>query len=378
MAYLHLHSLYHKIRQNKKVFIIVIAACVLALIFGYRLVQNLFNSMQRTSGPAAMVTVSATKVKKIDWQPYISSVATLQAVNGVNLATQVAGVINKIYFQSGQMIVTGQPIVSMDTSVLAAQLENAVAIMNYKKITFERYETLYKKGGVVTHDQYDAARSDYNQATALVNQIKAQIEQMTVSAPFSGKLGLRQVDLGQYVDPGAVITTLQQLDPIFVDFTVPTQNIPQVQVGQAIEVSVDSYPGKTYNGKITALDASIDQNTRGINVQGQVSNPKNELFPGMFGNVKILLPLMQDTLVVPDTAVVYTLYGNSVFIIQEKTDKNGKKTMIAVQRYITVGQRRGTEVAVLKGLNEGDTVVTSGQIKLQNNATVIVDNSAGI
>ncbi|OGT43301.1 MAG: hypothetical protein A3F42_07700 [Gammaproteobacteria bacterium RIFCSPHIGHO2_12_FULL_37_34] len=363
-------------RYSKKTIIISVSIAFLVMLFGYRLLQNTITVFTASSGPPP-ATVSATTVKTIDSQPYISSVVTLQAVNGVDLSTQVPGVVSKIFFESGQMIETGQPIMSMDTSVLAAQLENATSVMNYKKVTFQRYESLYKKG-VVSHDQYDSARSDFNQANASVNELKALINQMTIDAPFSGKLGIRQVNLGQYLTPGTVITSLQQVDPIYANFNIPTQNISQITLGQEIEVSVDSYPGKIYTGKITAIDSVINQDTRGINMQGTVSNPQGELTPGMFGEVKVLLPVQKEALVIPQTAVTYTLYGNSVFIIAQQQNKKGKQYLAVNQRYITLGQREGTNIIVKQGLKEGEMVVTSGQLKLQDGMKVVIDNSAGM
>ena len=201
---------------------------------------------------------------------------------------------------------------------------------------------------------------------------------MTIDAPFSGKLGIRQVNLGQYLTPGTVITSLQQVDPIYANFNIPTQNISQITLGQEIEVSVDSYPGKIYTGKITAIDSVINQDTRGINMQGTVSNPQGELTPGMFGEVKVLLPVQKEALVIPQTAVTYTLYGNSVFIIAQQQNKKGKQYLAVNQRYITLGQREGTNIIVKQGLKEGEMVVTSGQLKLQDGMKVVIDNSAGM
>lgn len=365
------------LKNNKKALILFIAIALLASIFGYKLLQSAYSSLTKGSGGPPPVTVSATTVQTTTSKPYLQSVVELQAVNGVNLATQVSGIVNKIYFQSGQMIQTGQPIISMDTSVLVAQLENATAAMNYKKVTLQRYETLYKKG-VVSHDQYDSARSDFNQATATVNQLKALIEQMNIVAPFSGKLGIRMVNLGQYLTPGTEITSLQQIDPIYANFNIPSQNISQIKLGQDVQVTVDSYPDKLYSGKITAIDSVINQDTRGINVQATLANPQGEITPGMFGEIKIFLPTQQKTILIPQTAVTYTLYGNSVFVVTEKTDSNGKKYQVVNQRYVTVGQREGTNIAVTEGLKAGEMVVTSGQIKLQDGAKVVIDNSAGI
>ena len=372
-------SLYKKLQEkyDKKTIILGTAVVVLILIFGFRLLQISYIVWQRTSGGTPPVTVSATPVKVIDTQPFITSIVTLQAINGVNLAAQVPGVINKIFFESGQMVEKGQPIIAMDTSVLEAQLQNAEAVMNYKQVTFQRYDSLYKKG-VVSHDQYDSARSDLNQAMATINQLKALIDQMSIEAPFAGKLGLRQVNLGQYLTPGTTITTLEQLDPIYANFNIPSKNISQVKPGQEIQVTVDSYPGEIYTGKVTAVDAIIDQDTRGINIQGTVANPQKELTPGMYGEVKILLPVEKNALVVPQTAVTYTLYGNSIFVVNESKDKSVKKILTISQRYVTLGERQGTTIIVTEGLKPGDKVVTSGQLKLQDGVNVVIDNSAGL
>ncbi|OGT36558.1 MAG: hypothetical protein A3F12_05155 [Gammaproteobacteria bacterium RIFCSPHIGHO2_12_FULL_38_14] len=357
--------------------IILIAIVILAILFGYKLIQNYLTQAARSAFVPPPITVSATKVQSVKWSPYLSSIATLQAINGVNLAPQVAGVVTKIYFDSGQMIQAGQPVISMDTSVLQAQLQNAIADMGYKEVTYKRYDQLYQKK-VVTHDQVDQTRSAYNQALATVNQIKAEINQMTVTAPFTGKVGIRLVNLGQYLSPGTVVTNLQQLDPIYVNFSVPSQSLSLLALGEVIEASFDAYPGKIFKGKVTAIDASFNQDTRSISVQGELANPNNELLPAMFGEVKVILPSEKETLVVPQTAVVYTLYGNSIYVVTEKTNTQGKKQQIATQKPVTLGQRRGTSIAILSGLNPSDTVVTSGQIKLQNGSVITIDNSAGL
>ena len=363
--------------QEKSKKVIIITLVLFGLLFGYRNIQNFLMARARANFVPPPVTVSVAPVKVADWKPYIASIATLQAVNGVNLAPQVPGIVTKIYFESGQMIQAGQPVVVMDTSVLQAQLQNAMADMDYKEANYKRFEKLYKTK-IVTHDQLDQTRSTYIQAFATVNQIKAEINHMAVVAPFTGKLGIRQVNLGQYLSPGTVVTNLQQIDPIYVNFSVPSQNLSQIAIGEPIEVTFDAYPGQVYQGKVIAMDASFDQDTRSINVQGELQNPKGELYPAMFGEVRVILPSLKNTIVIPQTAVVYTLYGNSVFVVTKKTDEKGKEQWIVSQKNVVLGQRRGTEIAILSGLSASDQVVTSGQIKLQNGASVAIDNSAGI
>lgn len=356
----------------KKVFIVLVALIIIGSIFGYKLYQNELKKKAQASFTPPPVTVSVAKSQSVNWQPYISSVGTLVANEGIDVMPQVSGIVNKINFNSGQTITVGQPIISLDTSVLKAQLENAEADMDMKKATYKRYDQLRKKQ-YVSDATFDLARSEYNQAVATVDEIKAQIAQMTIYAPFSGKLGIRNVNLGEYLSPGTAITNLQSIDPILVNFTIPSPQLISLYVNQPISISSDAFPNKTFNGKVVALDARMDNNTRSLLVQGEIPNSTGELYPGLYVTINVLLPQKNQTIVIPQEAVTYTLYGNTVFIVQQSSDN---KTIVK-QQVVTVGERRGELVAITKGLQANQLVVKEGQLKLQNDMSVKVVDSKG-
>ena len=361
----------------KRSFLIVgVMLLVVVIVFGYKLFTYLQQQSALASYQRPPVSVSAIVAKQTEWQSYLNSIGSLEALQGVDIAPQVDGIVTKIYFESGHMIQAGQPMIALDTQVLAAQLANAVATMNLARVTYERNQTLYQKK-FVSHESIDTTRSQYNQALANVNAIKAQIQQKTVYAPFTGRLGLRAVNLGQYLTAGTVVTNLQELDPILVNFAIQSQDIQKISVGQSVLVYSDTMPGQTFEGKVVALDAKVNTDTRSITVRAEIPNPKATLYPGLFVTVKIVLPNTQKVIVVPQTAVAYTLYGDSVYVIEKKTDNTGKSKFIASAKMVTVGERREEEVAILKGLQANDLVVTAGQLKLQNNTWVKVDPSAG-
>ncbi len=357
----------------KRIFIVLLALAIIGGIFGYKLYQNELKKEAQANFTLPPVTVSVTKSQSANWQPFISSVGALVANEGIDVMPQVSGIVSKVDFNSGQTVKVGQPIISLDTSVLKAQLENAEANMNMKKATYKRYQTLRTKQ-YISDETFDLARSQYNQVLASVNEIKAQIAQMTIYAPFSGKLGIRNVNLGEYLSPGTAITNLQSVNPILVNFTIPSPQLTELYVNQPISITSDAYPNKTFKGKIVALDARVDNDTRSLVVQGEIPNPTGELYPGLYVKVEVLLPQKNETIVIPQEAVTYTLYGNTVFLVQKSSD--GSKT-IAKQQTITVGERRGDLVSITKGLKANQVVVSEGQLKLQDGMSVKVADPKG-
>lgn len=355
----------------KKIFIVLVALAIIGGIFGYKLYQNELKKKAKANFQPPPVTVSVTKSVSTNWQPYISSIGVLVANEGIDVVPQVSGIVTQIDFQSGQTIKVGQPIIALDTSVLKAQLVKAEADMKMKNATYKRYEVLRTKQ-YVSDATFDLARSGYNQAVATVDEIKAQIAQMIINAPFSGRLGIRNVNLGQYLAPGTAITNLQSVDPILVNFTIPSPQLTELYVNQPISITSDAYPNKTFTGKIVALDARVDNDTRSLVVQGEIPNPTGELYPGLYIQVQVLLPQKNETIVIPQEAVTYTLYGNTVFLVQQE----GSKT-IAKQQVVTVGERRGDLVAITQGLSANQPVVLEGQLKLQDGMPVKVVDSQG-
>lgn len=319
------------------------------------------------------ITVSAVKADLKTWHPYLSAAGSLKASNGVDINSQVAGQIVSINFQSGTNVKQGDLLVQLDDSLDQKTLLRDEAALRFDTVDFKRKAILLKENALAPA-AVDAAKATYLQAEAAVAADKVVIAQKKIRAPFSGKIGIRQVNIGQYITSTTNIVTLQAVNPLFVDFSLPEQNLPEISTRQPVTISVDAYPNKTFDGKVSAINSAIDVNTRTIALRATIPNQDETLFPGLFANVHVILPAVDNVVTVPQSAVTYSMYGDSVYVVEKKEYKH-KPELIAVQKYVTVGHRRGNEVAVTKGVKAGDLVVTSGQLKLHPNAVVVVNNS---
>ncbi|PIQ44216.1 MAG: efflux transporter periplasmic adaptor subunit [Gammaproteobacteria bacterium CG11_big_fil_rev_8_21_14_0_20_46_22] len=366
-----------------KRFIIVIILLIIIFggVFGFDAFRSMMvkNYMAHFSPPAANIT--ATAAKNESWQPHLYAIGSLEAYNGVDLSPKQDGVIDKIYFHSGEEVKADTPIVHQDTSVDEQELKNYEAQLLVSKENFARAKELNKKGFVSDSD-YDESRATYQQAIANVDKTETIIDEKTIRAPFAGKLGIRNVNLGEYVAPGTnTVVNIQQIDPLRVLFNLPQQNLASIYVGQQIKVlRADDPDKKPFYGKITAIDSSVNTDTRNIQVQARVDNKALTLVPGMYVNVYVLMPKEDQVLTIPQTAVSYNPYGDFVYVIEKGTQEiKGKKVTgdFAKQVFITTGDMRGGQVAILKGLKAGDLVATSGQLKLQNNSPVVVTPDKG-
>lgn len=336
----------------------------------------------------ATITISAEEAKAENWHAYLVSVGNLESVQGVDLAPEVAGVVTGVNFSSGQDVRAGTLLVEINDSVEKAVLKGGQAAAQESRKQFERYQVLAQRGDQ-SQASLDQQRSVWQQAAASVEQTEAQIAQKNILAPFDGRLGIRRVNLGQYVGPGQVLVTLQDLDNLYVNFSMPAQFISQLAIGLEVDVTTNAYPGETFKASLTSLDAVVDQNTRNISVQGTMTNPGRKLLPGMFVNVRVLLPQIQNVVAVPETAVTYSLFGDSVYVVvaaseYEKTADGGTDAAapgvapdqkVVKQVFVQVGSRRNGEVAILHGVNAGDMVVTSGQTKLRDGVPVNINNA---
>lgn len=321
------------------------------------------------------VTVSTVKAKAETWYPTLLSVGTLEALNGVDVNSRVDGQVVGIYFKSGQMVKKDQPLVQLDDSLDWQSLKNDKAALRYNTLNYKRLLSVYKTTNGTSKNDVDQALSQMQQSQAAVATDELNIQYKNIKAPFTGKLGIRKVNIGQYITTGTALVTLQALDPLFVDFSLPQQDLAKLYVNQPIQIQTDSYPDKKFTGKIMALSSKVDTDTRTILVRATIPNPNYKLLPGLFTNVYVQLPQEQQVITVPQTAITYTLYGDSVFVVTEKgKDKENKPLLIANQRYVTVGLRKGTVVEIKKGLQAGEIVVQSGQIKLQNGSRVQINN----
>ena len=315
-------------------------------------------------------TVTSTVAKADSWETALTAVGTLNAVQGVTIAAELAGKVIEIAFEAGTPVKKGDILLRQDTSSEEAQLPGAQAQVNLASTNLERMNQLFSKQLISQADR-DNAVASAEQAHSQAENIRATIAKKTIRAPFSGQLGIRQVNLGQMLREGDPIVTLQSLDPIYVDFTLPQQQLQLVRLGLTVQVTTDALQEETLKGRITAINPLVDAETRQIKAQATVANRGDKLRPGMFANVAVGLPARQKVLAIPATAVLYAPYGDSVFIIEDAADKKGK---VLRQQFVRLGTKRGDFVAITSGIKEGETVVSTGVFKLRNGQSVVVDN----
>ena len=319
-------------------------------------------------------TVTSAAVKAESWETVLTAVGTLNAVQGVTVAAELAGKVVNIAFEAGSAVRKGDILLRQDISSEEAQLPGAMAQVNLTRLNLERSEQLLTKGMIARVDR-DNAVANAEQAKAQADNIRATISKKTLRAPFDGHLGIRQVNLGQLLREGDPIVTLQSLDPISVDFTLPQQQFSMVKPGLSVRVTSDALPGETIEGRVTAISPQVEADTRNIKVEATVNNQGLKLRPGMFVNVAVELPARQAVLAIPATAVLYAPYGDSVFVIEEaKGAKDGKGGKALRQQFVRLGQKQGDLVAVTSGLKEGEAIVSTGVFKLRNGQSVVIDN----
>lgn len=319
-------------------------------------------------------TVTTAEVKPDTWQPTLTAVGSVAAVQGVMLSAEMAGSVKNIAFESGATVRAGELLVELDSSVEQAQLRSALASADLARLNLERARDLRGKS-MVSQADLDSAEAQAKQANAQIDNIRAVIAKKTIRAPFAGRTGIRQVNLGQFLDNGAAIVTLQSLDPVYVDFALPQQNLSQLGVGMTVRVTTDAFPGQSFTGKLTAINSEVDAVTRNVRLQATLANPAGKLRPGMYVNVAADLPEMERVLMIPATAVLYAPYGDSVFVVEDKKDeKTGAVGKVLNQKFVRLGKTRGDFVVVVSGLDVDQTIVTTGVFKLRNGMSVVIDN----
>jgi len=344
----------------------LLLAAVFGSIFGWKNYQAQQTAAAQSGGPPP-ATIAGAAVRKETWQPYLQVVGSLAAVSGIDVSSEVAGQVSRILFTSGQSVQQGDMLLQLDDEIDQAQLQGLIAERTLAQLKFKRVAKLVKDKSVSQSD-YDEGRATLDNSNANVAAQQALIEKKRIRAPFDGRLGIRRVDLGEYLEPGTAIVPLEQLDPIYSDFTLPERELARINQGQRVEIRVQAYPDETFQGKIDAIDPGMSTTTRNFRVRAQLNNPEQKLRPGMFADVRVLLPDKDPILTIPDTAVSYNPYGDSVFVIQE-SDGN----QVVKRRQITTGSVRNGRVAVLSGLTEGELVVSAGHNKLRNGQAVVVD-----
>ncbi len=357
---------------RRMVVMLVLTGVVFGGIFGFQAFKSKMIRKYMSAGQPAQ-TVSTTKVRYEQWQTQERAVGTLRAVRGADLAPEVAGIVQAIRFQSGDSVKAGTPLVQLNANADTARLKSLEAAAALAASTYRRDAEQFKVNAV-SQATLDADAAAAKSTQAQVEEQQALVAKKLIRAPFDGRAGIRAVDLGQYLSPGTKIVTLQALDPVFADFLVPQAALPHYRVGQKVVVVSDSFPGERFEGRVAALDSKVDPATRNVKVRATVRNPKQRLLPGMFATVQTDLGGPQRLLTLPQTAISFNPYGNTVFVLEEKKAADGKTELLAQQKFVTTGATRGDQVAVLSGLKEGETVVTSGQIKLRSGAPVVINN----
>jgi len=360
--------------KKRILFAILGVILIIAVLAGIKTLQirSMIDSGKKFVPPPETVTTAVAASES--WETVLGSVGTLTAVQGVNVTAEIGGKVMKIGFEPGAAVKKGDLLVQQDTSTEEAQLPGAISQTTLSRANLKRAEQLIKDG-IISQADHDIAVSSNSQSQSQVDTIRAAIAKKTIRAPFSGQLGLRQINLGQMLREGDAIVTLQTLDPIYVDFSIPQQELSRVKVGLPVTLSGDALGSDTITGRISAISPLVDADTRSVKLQATVANKGSRLRPGMFVNASVGLPVRQQVMAIPSTAVLYAPYSDSVFVVEKKKDeKTGKEGLALRQQFVRLGAKRGDFVAVTSGLKASESVVSTGVFKLRNGQSVVVDN----
>ena len=384
---------------RRMVVMLVVLGVVLGGYFGFqqfkaKMIHQFLASM--ANPPQTVSTVTATTQT---WQPAVEAVGSLRAVNGAALSLEVGGVVDQIGFQSGEDVQAGQVLLRLRADDDTAKLAALEASASLAQVNYDR-DMRQLHAQAVSQSVVDTDNFNLKNARAQAEEQRAELAKKTLRAPFAGHLGIRAVDLGQYLNPGTAVVTLEALDPLFVDFSVPQQALNRVEVGQAVTAKVDTFPGQSFQGKIIAVSPSVDTDSRNVQMRASLPNPDHRLLPGMFATIDIAAGAPQQWITLPQTAITYNPYGSTVYLVEHAGDAGPAQPaggaaqtggtaqasgaaqaggaapkLVARQVFVTTGETRGDQVAVLTGVKQGDVVVSAGQVKLRNGSTVLINNT---
>jgi membrane fusion protein (multidrug efflux system) len=374
--------------KKRMVIMLVIVGLLIGGVVGFNFFKGYMMQKYMASAPVPPATVSTLKADYQQWQPQLNAVGTLRAVRGVDVTSEVAGLVRSREFKSGDEVRAGQVLAQLNADTDIAQMRSLEAAAELAATVYER-DKAQLAAEVISKAQVDNDAADLKSKRAQVAQQAATVQKKTIRAPFSGKLGISMVNPGQYLNPGDKLVTLQTIDPIYVDFFLPQQQLPQVALGQQVALTTDAYKDTTFTGKINAINPKVDANTRSVQIEATVPNPKRQLLPGMFATVKVSSGAEQRYITLPQTAITFNPYGDTVFVVKKaeqkddkkdekkdaKKDDKGKPGLVAQQVFVTTGPTRGDQVAILKGIEPGTEIVTSGQVKLKNGTPLIINNA---
>ena len=362
--------------KKRMVIMLLLVGVLLGGLVGFNWFKGYMMQKYMASSPQPPATVTAMKAGYQQWQPQLRAVGTLRAVRGVDVTTEVAGLVRSVHFKSGDEVKAGQLLAELNADSDLAQLHSLEAAAELAATVYDRDKAQFA-AQAVSKAQLDADAADLKSKKAQVAQQTALVEKKSIRAPFAGKLGISTVNPGQYLNPADKLVTLQTIDPIYVDFYLPQQQLPQIAIGQKVTLSADAYKGVAFTGKINAINPKVETNTRNVQVEATVPNAKRQLLPGMFASVMVESGDEERYLTLPQTAITYSPYGDTVFAVKasDKKDDKGNVALVAQQVFVTTGPTRGDQVAILKGIEPGTQVVTSGQVKLKNGTPLIINNS---
>ncbi|WP_122573429.1 efflux RND transporter periplasmic adaptor subunit [Pseudomonas viridiflava] len=369
------------LRRRMLIMLGVVMLLVLALA-GYK-AFSIYRQIQQFSAPKPPVSVAVVNAVELPWQSRLPAIGTLKAVQGVDLSLEIAGTVKALLFESGQKVRVGQPLLQLDSDVERALLGTAEADLGLAQVEHGRGSRLVGDQAISRGD-FDKLAAQLKKASATVAQLKASLAKKQILAPFSGTIGIRQVDVGDYLASGTVIATLQDLSSLYVDFHVPEQALPKLSVGQRVQASVSAYPGQSFDATISAINPRVDESTRNVLIRATQPNPDGRLLPGMFVDLQVILPSAPSQIVVPESAITYSLYGNSIYVVVARQTEAGKPEsdtqdepqLTVERRFVKTGEHREGKVVILEGLKAGDQVVSGGQLKLDNGAHVAISADA--
>jgi membrane fusion protein (multidrug efflux system) len=362
--------------MTKRMIIMLIAVGVVFIgVFGFLNFRSAMIKKFMSAMPQPPQTVSTVTAAMQEWQPQIEAVGSLRAVNGADLAFEVSGIVKELHFKSGDDVAAGDILLTLRADDDIAKLEALKATAALSEIVNQRDQEQFKIKAV-SQATLDADAANLKNAKAQVAEQQAVVAKKTLRAPFAGHLGVRVVDIGQYISAGTAVVTLQALDPIYADFFLPQQALNQIRLEQAVTIKIDTYPNGDFTGTITAINPKVDPATRNVQVRATLKNPDRQLLPGMYASVNVAAGDKQRYLTLPQTAVTYNPYGETVYLVDDKgQDPQGRPQLIARQVFVTAGLKRGDQVAILSGVEDGQTVVAAGQMKLRNGSPLLIDNT---
>jgi len=357
------------------------AVIVVVLILAALKFNAIYSQIQQFKAPKPPINVEVAESRRQPWQNRLPAIGTLRASQGIDLSVEIAGTVSDVQFRSGEKVSKGQPIVLLDSEIEQASLAAAQADLHLAKVEFERARSLVDSQAI-SRSEFDRLNAESQKAAATVAQLKASLAKKRILAPFSGTIGIRQVDVGDFVAAGTPIATLQDLSTLFVDFYLAEQQVPLLAIGQPVLLQVAAFPGEAFEGTIIALNPKVETTTRNVRVRAELANPDERLLPGMFADLQVLLSDEQPQIVVPETAITYTLYGNSVLVVKEgqapepeegvEAAERSEPYLIVERRFVKSGERRDGRAIILEGLADGERVVIAGQLKLDTGAHVAI------